>query len=158
MPQPDRLLPRLGFRLMEEHALADLTALDTDPDVRAHFPDGISSASEIRERVRRNRESFAQRGYCDFTVIHRQVGRFAGRAGFGDIEGGEIEVGYVFRKEFRGQGLAQEALRSLLAWARDNIPAKRILAYAPATHSASLNVMANSGMAYLKTDRLTWAE
>ena len=145
---------RLRFRPMAETDLEDLILLDTDPEVRAHFPDGVSSPPRILERIGRNRKSFEERGYGDFVLHCRDSGRFAGRAGFGEIEGGEIEVGYVLLKEFWGQGLAQEALKTLLAWARTAIPATRILAYAPVGHSASLNVMAKSGMTFLKTDRM----
>lgn len=145
---------RLGFRVMEERDLQDLIVLDTDPEVRAHFPDGISSAPEILKKIKRNQQSFADRGYCDFLLIHKELGRFAGRAGFGDFENGEVEVGYVLLKEFWGQGLAQETLKALLAWASKSITADRILAYAPVEHAASLNVMAKCGMTYLKTDSM----
>ncbi len=81
----------------------------------------------------------------------RETGRFAGRAVFSPMEDGEIEVGYVFLKECWGRGLAQEALRALLAWARQALGANRILAYAPTEHGASLNVMKKCGMRHLGT-------
>ena len=139
---------------MEESHLVDLTALDMNPEVRAYFPNGISSQAETQKRIKRNRKSFEEKGYCDFAVILKQSKIFVGRAGFGDIEGGEIEVGYVLLKEFWGQGLAQEALKALLAWAQEFIQTKRILAYAPAAHYASINVMKKCDMRYLKTEKI----
>jgi len=139
---------------MEESHLEHLTALDMNPEVRAYFPNGISSQAETQKRIRRNRKSFEEKGYCDFAVFHKKSELFVGRAGFGDIEGGEIEVGYVLLKEFWGRGLAQEALKALLAWAQESIQAKRILAYAPVAHFASLNVMKKCDMRYLKTEKI----
>jgi len=139
---------------MEESHLEDLTALDMNPEVRAYFPNGISSQAETQKRIKRNWKSFEEKGYCDFAVIHKQSELFVGRAGFGDIEGDEIEVGYILLKEFWGQGLAQEALKALLAWAQESIQAKRILAYAPVAHFASLNVMKKCDMRYLKTEKI----
>lgn len=150
--------PRLGFRLMLNADFAKLLELDTDPEVRAYFPDGISSPQQTRERIERNRISFAERGYCDFSVIHKDSLRFVGRSGFSDISDGEIEVGYVFMKEFWGKGLAQEALTALLGWAKQNVVAERILAYTPTAHTASANVMKKCGMRYLKTERTNGVE
>jgi RimJ/RimL family protein N-acetyltransferase len=145
---------RLGFRSFDDADFSDLERLDMDPEVRAHFPDGIATHAQIQARIARSKLSIESNGCPDFAVIELATGRFAGRAGFGLIEGGEIEVGYVFLKEFWGHGLAQESLRALLAWARENLAVPRIVAYAPSTHSASLNVMKKAGMRYLRTDNL----
>lgn len=142
---------RLGFRRFDDADFADLKRLDMDPEVRAHFPDGISTPEQINARIARNRLSAQPNGYPEFAVIELETGRFAGRAGFGPIEGGEIEVGYVFLKEFWGRGLAQESVRALLKWAKGNLKVPRIIAYAPSTHSASLNVMKKAGMRFFKT-------
>ena len=160
MPQSELIInsERLGFRLFEDSDFEDLKKLDLDPEVRAHFPDGVSTPDQIRERISANRASFGEHGFSDFAVIESETGRFAGRAGFGQIEGGEIEVGYVLLKEYWGQGLAQEALRALLAWAEQSLDVPRILAYTPMEHSASIHVMKKCGMRYLKTDIMRGVE
>jgi len=145
---------RLGFRPFEDADFSDLERLDMDPEVRAHFPDGIATSAQIDARIARSKLSIEANRYPEFAVIELATGRFAGRAGFGLIEGGEIEVGYVFLKEFWGRGLAQESLRALLAWAKENLTVPRIVAYAPSTHSASLNVMRKAGMRLFKTDNM----
>jgi Acetyltransferases, including N-acetylases of ribosomal proteins len=156
MVQPVYLLTseRLGFRLFEDSDFPDLKRLDMDPEVRAHFPDGISTPAQINARIARSKLSVQANVYPEFAVIELETGRFAGRAGFGLIEGGEIEVGYVFLKEFWGRGLAQESLRALLTWAKENLKVPRVIAYAPSTHSASLNVMRKAGMCLFKTDNM----
>ncbi len=153
MPESQYLLTteRLGFRLFQNSDLANLERLDGDPEVRAHFPDGVMTPDQIRERIVRNRARFEKNGFADFAVVELETGHFAGRAGFGLIECGEIEVGYVFLKDYWGRGLAQESLKGLLAWAEKNLQAPRIVAYAPKQHSASFNVMKKSGMRYFKT-------
>jgi len=156
MPRIEYLLSseRLGFRLPEDADFDDLKKLDMNPEVRAQFPGGVLTPEQIKKRISENVAFFRERGFGDFAVIDLKTGKFAGRAGFGLIEGGEIEVGYVLLKEFWGRGLAQESLRALLAWAKLNLDVPRIIAYAPQQHSASFNVMKKSGMSYLKTDRM----
>jgi RimJ/RimL family protein N-acetyltransferase len=143
---------RLGFRLLEKRDLEDLKRLDQDPEVRAFFPDGVLSAEQIKERILTSRASFAESGFSDFAVVERDTGQFAGRAGFALTEWGDVEVGYVFLKEYWGRGFAQEALSVLLDWAKQNIRVPRIIAYAPTAHRASLNVMKKCGMRYVKSD------
>ena len=145
---------RLGFRILEEADYESLEKLDTDPEVRAYFPDGESTPEEIRQRIARSQTNYQTRGYTEFAVVDLETGEFAGRAGFGEIEGGEVEVGYVFLKDYWGRGLAQESLRALLAWAEQELEIPRIIAYAPKEHSASFNVMKKSGMRYFKPDRM----
>ena len=145
---------RLGFRPFEDADYSDLERLDMDPEVRAHFPDGIATAAQIHARIARSKLSIEANRYPEFAVIELETGRFAGRAGFGLIAGGEVEVGYVFLKEFWGRGLAQESLRALLLWAKQNFQVPRIVAYAPSTHSASLNVMRKAGMRLFKTGNM----
>ena len=145
---------RLGFRAFEDADFSDLERLDMDPEVRAYFPDGIATSAQVAARIARSKQLIEANRFPEFAVIELATGRFAGRAGFGLIEGGEIEVGYVFLKEFWGRGLAQESLRALLAWAKENLTVPRIVAYAPSTHSASLNVMKKAGMRYSRTDEM----
>ena len=160
MPQSEYLLTseRLGFRLLKGSDFADLKKLDMDPEVRAHFPDGVLTSTQIKERISKNKAAFQENGFADFAVIELETVKFAGRAGFGLIEGGEIEVGYVFLEDFWGRGLAQESLQALLTWAKQNLEVPRIVAYAPKQHSASFNVMKKSGMRYFKTDRMRGVE
>lgn len=145
---------RLGFRLLEDGDFENLKKLDMNPEVRAHFPDGVLTPDQIKHRAAKNKVNYQKNGFGDFGVIELKSGEFAGRAGFGFIEGGEIEVGYVFLKEFWGRGFAQESLRALLSWAKQNLDAPRIVAYAPRQHVASINVMKKSGMRYLKSDSM----
>jgi [ribosomal protein S5]-alanine N-acetyltransferase len=79
-------------------------------------------------------------------------GEFVGRCGFGPIETGEIEVGYLLHKKFWGKGLASEVLTTLLEWAKQNINADYIIAFAPIEHLASQRVMQKCGMEHYKND------
>jgi RimJ/RimL family protein N-acetyltransferase len=154
MPRSNYLFTskRLGFRLIEDTDFNALKELDMDPEVRAQFPEGVLTSEQIKERISKNKLSFNENGFGDFAAVDLESGQFVGRAGFAPIEGGEIEVGYVLLRQFWSRGLAQESLRALLNWARENLDIPRIVAYAPKQHSASFNVMKKSGMQYFKTE------
>jgi len=154
MVEPDYILKsiRIGFRKLEENDLQNLVKLDTDPEVRAFFPDGVSTPEMLLEKITRSRASFLEKGFGEFSMTELKTNRFIGRAGFAGLEDGEIEVGYLLLKEYWGQGLASEALGALLDWAGKSLYVPRILAYAPVEHRASLAVMQKAGMRYLKTE------
>lgn len=143
---------RIGFRMLEEHDLQDLVRLDMDPEVRAFFPDGVSTPKLLREKIIRSRANFHAKGFGEFSMTELQTHEFLGRAGFAELDDGEVEVGYLLLKEFWGQGLASEALGALLDWAGKSLSLPRILAYAPTNHHASISVMKKAGMRYLKTE------
>jgi RimJ/RimL family protein N-acetyltransferase len=97
MVEPDFRLKsnRIGFRPLEESDLQNLVRLDTDPEVRAFFPDGVSTPELLREKIARSRASFLENGFGEFSMTDLQTNRFIGRAGFAALEDGEIEVGYL---------------------------------------------------------------
>lgn len=81
-------------------------------------------------------------------VFNTQSDEFIGRAGFGDTETGEIEVGYLVLKKFWGQGYATRILKALLSWAKENINRDKVIAFTPVTHLASEKVIQKAGMAF----------
>jgi RimJ/RimL family protein N-acetyltransferase len=141
---------------MEESDLINLFRLDSDPEVRAFFPDGILNSTQIKEKISKNRDSFEKNGFSDFILENKETGEFLGRGGFG-ITDNEIEMGYVLLKEFWGQGYAAEAAKALIDWGLKNLPlenfGQRIIAMAPINHTASHKVMEKCGMVYYKTDK-----
>lgn len=93
-----------------------------------------------------------EKGLPCFIIFELETNAFIGRAGFGPLETGEIEVGYVSHKKFWGKGYASEILMQLLVWAKDNIPADYIIAYCLVGNIGSWRVMEKCGMKYVKND------
>jgi RimJ/RimL family protein N-acetyltransferase len=93
-----------------------------------------------------------QKGFGEFSITDLKTNEFLGRAGFAELNNGEIEVGYLLLKEYWGKGIASEALSTLLGWAGKALSVPRILAFTPINHHASIGVMKKAGMRYLKTE------
>ena len=151
-PEHTLISKRLGFRMLEDQDLQNLMRLDMNPDVRAFFPEGVSTPEQLREKIVRSRTSFLQKGFGEFSVTDLKTNEFLGRAGFAELKNGEVEVGYLLLKEHWGKGIATEALCALLDWAGKALSVPRIVAYAPNNHQASIGVMKKAGMRYLKTE------
>ena len=95
---------RLGFRLLEDHDLQNLMRLDMNREVRTFFPGGVSTQEQLREKIIRSHTSFLEKGFGEFSITDLKTNEFLGRAGFAELNNGEIEVGYVLLKEYWGKG------------------------------------------------------
>lgn len=143
---------RLGLRLFQKEDIDNLSELNSDPDVRAFFPDGTQSREQTEARMNDFISYYEEKGLPCFVMFELESNEFVGRCGFGLVETGEIEVGYLLHKKFWGKGLASEALTKLLEWAKQNITADYIIAFAPLEHIASQRVMQKCGMEHYKND------
>jgi ribosomal-protein-alanine N-acetyltransferase len=143
---------RLEFRLLEEQDIKYLELLDGDPIVKKFFPQGARSKEEVESMIQRFLNYYKEHGLPCFLIFDKDTGEFIGRCGFGLVESGEVEVGYVLHQKYWGQGYGTEALKVLLVWAEKNIPNEYIIAFAPVDHIASQRVMEKCGMQYYKND------
>ncbi len=143
---------RLGFRLLQPKDIDYFADLNGDPDVRAFFPDFIQNRQQSKKRMEELIGYYKDNSLPCFLMFLLESDEFVGRCGFGPIETGEIEVGYLLHKKFWGQGYATEALSTVLEWAKKNIDSDEIIAFAPVDHIASQRVMEKCGMHFYKSD------
>lgn len=142
--------PRMILRLIQESDLDQIAELNLDPEVRKFFPGGIQTREQSKQRMDEFMSFYEQYGLPCFIISDKITNEFIGRCGFGPIETGEIEVGYLIARKFWGMGYATEVLKSLLDWSKTNIKAEFIIAFAPIEHKASHRVMEKSNMKYYK--------
>lgn len=138
----------LEFRPFVESDLDYLLMLDSDPETMRFFPDGVRSRQQIENNIKKYITAYNEKGYSTFMVFDIHTDEFIGRAGFGDIETGEIEVGYLVLKKYWGKGYASSILKILLVWAKNNIKKDKIIAFAPVDHIASERVMQKADMIF----------
>lgn len=143
---------RLNLHLLKLQDIDNLTALNSDPKVREFFPDGPQNKEQTEAKMKRFISEYENSGLPCFVIVLSESGEFVGQCGFGPIETGEIEVGYILHKKFWNQGYASEVLVALLEWAKKNIKAEYIIAFAPTEHIVSQRVMQKCGMEHYKDE------
>ncbi len=91
-------------------------------------------------------------GFGFFALEDRATGRFVGEAGFHDLKRditpsleGSMEAGWGLITEMQGKGLAEEAMRQALAWAREHRTGARFTCIINPDNAASLRVAAKLG-------------
>lgn len=142
----------LFLRPLEKTDFSGLCLLDTDIEVRHFFPEGPLTVEQVREELDRLIREWDEWGYGIFAAIDKKTHRFIGRCGFAKLKSGDVEMGYLFLKEYWGRGLATEVAIALLEWAKAHVPIERIVGFAPLVHVASLRVLEKAGMVFFKKD------
>lgn len=142
---------RLVIREMTLEDLDALYPLYEEPSAR-RFVKGLDPDREAERECTRAYIRFMY-GLCQFgmwVLVEKASGAVIGRAGFGlvDYRGRqELDFGYLIGEAWRGQGLALEAGRAVLAYGRDVLGFERVAAFIHPENEASLGVIKRLGFA-----------
>jgi ribosomal-protein-alanine N-acetyltransferase len=93
---------------------------------------------------------YAAGSFYDWAVILKKNNRMIGTCGFTTIDcsNDAAEIGYVLNPDYRGQGIAPEAVRAVLAFGFERLALHRIEARFIEGNTASLRVMEKVGMCF----------
>jgi len=142
---------------MRGHRLADFdayAAMWADPSV-TRFIGGVPQSREVAwARFLRQAGLWQHLGFGFFALEDKVTGALVGEAGFHDLHRdftpsleGTMEAGWALAPAFQGLGLAEEAMRAALAWARVHGVGERLTCIIRPEHAASLHVAAKLGFA-----------
>jgi RimJ/RimL family protein N-acetyltransferase len=142
--------PRLVLRRLVPADLADLIALDRDPEVMRYVgsPAGVKSPEETRARARaRIEESEAgQHEPLGFWRIEARDATFLGMAALIRMpDGDDVEIAYRLARAAWGQGIATEAAGALVAHGLRTLGLPRLVAVTYPENRASQGVLDKLG-------------
>lgn len=90
-------------------------------------------------------------GYGLWIVVENDTDRIVGRAGLTNRAGYlEAELAYVIEKERQGRGYAQEALRAILSYARDELCLESLNCFVIPGNDISIHLCEKLGFEYLE--------
>lgn len=136
---------RLILTPIGEADLADLIALNADPEVGGRLKHGVLSEAETRAQFAGYRAIWEERGLGVFAARRREDGAFIGIAGLWDHDGGlGTALRYAVMPAHRGTGLAREAAMAVLDFARkENI--RPLMAATRENNVASQRILTDLG-------------
>lgn len=103
-----------------------------------------------RDYLRYLATRYAAGSFYDWAIVLKSSGRMIGTCGFTafDCPHDAAEIGYVLNPDYRGKGIAPEAVRAVLAFGFDKLALHRIEARFIEGNEASLRVMEKVGMRF----------
>lgn len=139
---------RLKLRMWEDADAPAIVELFDDPEVAEFVNDGKPIAlSEAEAFITRYRRIQSERGWCRWAVeLKTEPGRLAGFCGVGCTFAPEIELGWTFRRDLWGQGLATEAGRAALDYCFGNVGFERVISAIDPRNVRSAAVALRLGM------------
>jgi len=141
--------PRVLIRPWRVEDRPALTQMVTDAEMMRHIGDGgLWDEARIDAFLERQREHLRRHGVCFGAVALADSDRVVGLAGMQKLDTGDFELGWWIWKDYRGRGLAAEAVAPFVRHARDVMGLDRLVAVIDAPNSASIRVAEKLGMVF----------
>ncbi|WP_369943749.1 GNAT family N-acetyltransferase [Xanthomonas medicagonis] len=139
---------RLFCRHVRAEDVDTLLAVYGDADAMRWVGDGEPlTRAQCEEWVAVCARNYRTRGYGLSALVERASGDTIGFCGLVHPAGqAEPELKYALRRDHWGRGLATEAARAMLAYARERLGLRHVIATAYPQNLASLRVLRNAGM------------
>ena len=141
---------RLKLREMTVDDVDPLLVIFSDPEVMKSFGGILFDRKQMEQWVGRNLDHQKQYGYGLFSVILKTDDVLVGDCGLEHMEvdgRAEVEIGYDFRSDYWGQGLATEAAAAVRDFALVELGLERVISLIRPENVASLRVAEKIGMA-----------
>jgi RimJ/RimL family protein N-acetyltransferase len=135
--------PRLILRPMREEDTDALLHIFADPRVMASFGAEPFDRPQMERWVRRNLDHQAAHGFGLFSVILKESGLLVGDCGLEVLEvagASAAELGYDFRSDHWGRGLATEAATAVRDYAFGTLDLPRLVSLIRQGNDASRRV------------------
>lgn len=143
---------------MREFTLGDIDAVyefQTNPDVtRFMGGDGAVKVRADAERIIREiwLVEYEKYGYARYALVHKGDQRVIGFCGLKFVpEAGLPDIGYRMLPEYWGQGLATEAARAVIDYARRVLNVEKFFGEVVEQNVASINVLEKLGLRHVDT-------
>lgn len=144
---------RLFLRELIQDDFQDLKQILQDPDVMYSY-EGPFSDEEVQEWMDKQRQSYLHNGYCLFAVIEKESNQMIGQCGLTMQTWKDerlLEIGYLFKKDFWGQGYAIEAALACREYAFMRLGAQSVVSIIRESNDRSIKVAERNGMVPVDT-------
>jgi len=140
---------RMVLRKLCQDDVDHLQRIFSDPETMRYYP-GTKEVEETKRWIEKQLASYKQQGYGLWACHLKETGEFVGQCGllfWEDIAGEEeVEIGYLFVRQHWKKGLATEAAKACLKYARKTLGRNRLISLIKPENSPSRAVAERMGM------------
>jgi RimJ/RimL family protein N-acetyltransferase len=157
--QPELLTPRLRLRELRADDAEALYAVHSDPRVMRYW--SFPAWTRLEQAHARVADVMAQRSRGDvfaWAIADRDSDRLIGTVAAFSLDRAQsrAEIGYSLAADWHGRGLAQEAVRAVLAFLLDGLGLERIEADVDPRNTASCRLLGRLGFVQEGLLRKRW--
>ena len=150
--------PRLTLRELTPEDAAFILKLVNEPAWLLYIGDrGIRNPADAEAYIRKGPlASYAQHGFGLWLVVRQEDGVAMGICGLIKRDTlPDVDIGFAFLSRFHRQGYAYEAATATLAYGRERLGLKRIIAITAPANAASINLLEKLGLRFEKMHQPT---
>lgn len=143
--------PRLALRLFTLDDAAFVLELVNDPDwLRFIGNKQVATLDDARRYIAKGPQTmYEDYGFCLYLVERRADGTPIGMCGLIQREAlDDVDIGFALLSRYRGQGYAYEAAAATLAYARDTIGLRRLVAITALDNERSASLLGKLGLSF----------
>jgi RimJ/RimL family protein N-acetyltransferase len=126
-----------------------LQRIFSDPEAMRFYP-GTKNIDETKAWIQRELDRYSEKGYGLWACHLKETSEFVGQCGlvfWDDIAGQEeVEIGYLFVRQHWKKGLATEAAKGCLRYAREVLGQQRLISLIRPENTPSRAVAERLGM------------
>ena len=140
---------RLLLRELTMEDIDEFLAIFSDPDVMKYSFREVKSRDWVMGAIEHLRNYQMERGYSMWATILKEDGRLIGHCGIHDanVEGiEEIELGYIFARDYWGRGLATEVALAIRDYRFNELGLRRLISLIDPANTSSQRVAEKIGM------------
>ena len=144
---PEITTERLKLRMITQHDLYDVYEYSKNPETsRFLLWSAHRSVYDTKMLLNTIKKKYKQCDFFEWGIEYQ--GKMIGTAGFTSFQiiNDSAEIGYVINPEYKGKGIATEAVKAVIKFGFENLALNRISAKYIIGNEASLRVMIKSGM------------
>lgn len=142
---------RLILRELDTRDAPFVVALVNDPDWLRHIGDrNVRTRADAEAFIAdRLMAHYRERGFGFWLVVSKADGAAMGLCGLIKRDGlDDVDIGYAFLPAYRGMGIAFEAAGAAVAYARDRLGLKRLVAITGQDNAASARLLERLGLRF----------
>lgn len=139
---------RLVLRPYEEGDIAAWQRWDTDPEVQEYLPEPLNEPVTDAEQLAYLNGCLAEEDGAYWTIVFSETNEVVGTISLSDINThhGTAEINTVVgEKQYWGKGIATEATRAVVDYARDILKLRRIMGEFEADNKGVAKVLVANG-------------
>jgi RimJ/RimL family protein N-acetyltransferase len=139
---------RLRLRPLTMNDTDHLLQMFQDPQVMRYYK-ALKNRQETENWIQRNLERYARNGFGLWAAEWKSAGDFAGQCGLirQEVDGeSQVEIAYMFRRKYWGQGLATEAARACREVGVEQFGFTKMISLIDPANKPSIRVAQKNGM------------
>ena len=140
---------RLLIREFVEQDAEEFYAFNSDPEVMRYTGEALSENVEQVRQMIRAYPDYRMHGFGRWAVVYKPDHRIVGFNGLKYLEElDEVDLGYRFRTDYWGRGIATESSRAIVRYGFERLGLEQIIGLVLPENLRSIRVLEKIGMRY----------